>query len=100
MIALVVTLRGYDGAPNSDSEDVLAWCMLALGFPSSLLFPAAFSLVAATRALLGGGEMVVSYWSLLASWFCLSVLGYVQWFVLLPVVIRKARARLCREATK
>ncbi len=98
VLVLVVVLRGFDGRPNSDIEEVLAWTMLPLGFPSSLLFPAAFAGYASAREALGQGPVVVTYLSLVVSWAVLFALGFIQWFVLVPALVRRLRARRARPA--
>jgi hypothetical protein len=95
---LTVVLRGFDGRPNSDIEEVLAWTMLPLGFPASLLFPAAFAGYASAREALGQGPVVVTYLSLVVSWAVLFALGFIQWFILLPALLRRLRARRARTA--
>jgi hypothetical protein len=97
---LVVTLRGFDGRPNSDIEEVLAWTMLPLGFPSSLVFPAAFAGAAVLRESLGHGPVAVSYLSLIVSWALLFALGFLQWFVLVPALVRRLRSQRAKPAGK
>lgn len=92
-VTLMLALRGYDGSPNSDAEEFLAWAMIALGFPSSLLWSACFAAVAYVLASRFQVTIPTSYASMVISWAALFVLGYVQWFVCLPWLVRKYTAR-------
>ena len=92
LLVLGLTLRGYDGTRNSDAEEFLAWSMLALGFPSSVLYSAAFAAMAALLATRSQSTIDTTYVSILASWVVLFLLGYLQWFVLVPWLFRKLRA--------
>ena len=83
IFVLCVTLYAFDGKPNSDIGIFFAWCMLFLSFPSGLLV----SLVHMT--LYDGFSVAVetSYLSLVLDWVGFLVLGYLQWFKLLPYLI-------------
>ena len=92
-LVLIVVVGGYDGTPNSDVELSLIGSMMVLSFPSAWLVGAVFSL---TYMLLGSCCDVViktSYLVLILEWLALSAVGYWQWFVLIPSIVRKWRAR-------
>jgi hypothetical protein len=89
---LVVTLAGFDGRPTSDIGQFLAWTMLSMGFPLSLVYPAVFVGLEELRALLGLAPMMDSYLSLSIDWLVLSALGYAQWFVLIPRIVKRFRS--------
>lgn len=77
---LFVTLYGFDGKPNSDIGIILAWYGLFLSFPAGLL-------VSLMHAVLYDGFSITvetSYLSLVLDWLGFFVLGYLQWFKLLP----------------
>jgi hypothetical protein len=93
VVSLTLAFRGYDGSPNSDADEFLAWAMLALGFPSSLLWSACFAVVAYVLASQFQVTIHTSYASMAISWAVPFVLGYVQWFVFLPWLVQKLRAR-------
>jgi hypothetical protein len=86
------TLAAFDGKPNSDAEDLLGWGMLVLSFPASILYAAAFSLMAEWLLSQFGTVVSTSYTSMTVSWMAMLALGYVQWFVLMPKLIRKWKA--------
>jgi hypothetical protein len=93
LLVLVAALYLFDGKPNSDADLVLAYGMLALAMPISIV-------LAATAALLGqllhaqsGYVLEVSYASIVVTWLIFSVAGYWQWFMLLPWLVAKVQAR-------
>ena len=89
VVALLVTLYGFDGKTNSDIWIVLTWSMLVLSFPASLI-------VSLVHMALGVGFAITiktSYLSLAIEWAAYFVLGYWQWFVLLPWLWRKWKTR-------
>lgn len=88
----VATLRGFDGRPNSDIEVFLAWTMLTLGFPLSLVYPAAFAVIAELRETFTLAPLHVSYLSLSVAWSVLFALGYSQWFILMPRIVGSFRS--------
>ncbi len=85
VVALLVTLYGFDGETSSDIWIVLTWSMLVLSFPASLI-------VSLVHMALGAGFSITiktSYLSLAIEWAAYFILGYWQWFVLLPWLWRK-----------
>ena len=93
VIVLGVTLAKCDGTPNSDIGDFEAWTMLSLTFPTGLLVVALFVGVAAVAEHSFRTAIPTSYTFLSAIWLAWFVLGYVQWFVLLPWAIRWVKQR-------
>jgi hypothetical protein len=87
IFVLAVTLYAYDGKPLSDIWVFLTWLMLILSFPAGLV-------VSAVHYALGAGFSITvqtSYLSLALEWVAYFVLGYLQWFKLLPYLIGKLR---------
>lgn len=85
--ALLIAIFGFDGKPNSDIGVFLAWSMLALSFPSGLL-------VSLAHVVLYDGLSIniqTSYVSLSVDWLAWFLLGYVQWFKLLPYLTTRVR---------
>ena len=87
--SLFFTLYAFDGKPNSDIGPLFAWSMVALSFPAGLLVQLVhialydwFSIAVKT-----------SYFSLLIDGASFLLMGYLQWFVLLPWLWRKWKAR-------
>jgi hypothetical protein len=90
---LLVTLYSYDGKPNSDADVLLAYGMLALSFPLSLLLSAIVGVVGYLAYSMYGYVLQTSYWSIVLTWMCFFIAGYWQWFKLLPWLIRRMRER-------
>jgi hypothetical protein len=93
VFVLAVSLYAFDGKPNSDIGIFFAWYMLALSFPGSLLVPLVHV------ALYDGLSITVetSYLSLVLDWVGFFVLGYLQWFKLLPYLVAKLRGLSKKE---
>ena len=89
VLVLMVTLYAFDGKPNSDIGSFFVWYMLALSFPSGLLVPIVHVV------LYDGLSIAVetSYLSLMLDGAGFFILGYFQWFRLLPYLIAKLRSR-------
>ena len=89
---LLVTLYGFDGKPNSDIGIFLAWSMLGLAFPSSLLVALVLSgLSIASENFFS--VIPTSYPMLSLTWACFFAAGYWQWFVFVPWLWRKWKTR-------
>ncbi len=87
VFVLAVTLYAFDGTSDSDIGIFFGWCMLATSFPGGLLVPLVHVV------LYDGLSIMVetSYLSLVFDWVGFFVLGYLQWFKLLPYLIGKIR---------
>lgn len=84
---LFVTLYAYDGKSFSDIWVFLTWLMLILSCPAGLF-------VSAVHYALGVGFSITlktSYLSLTLEWAAYFVLGYLQWFKLVPYLSVKLR---------
>jgi len=92
-IVLLVTLYGFDGKPNSDIGVFLARSMLALAFPSSLLIAGVFAGISIGVEKFFSMVIPTSYWWIGITWLCFFVVGYLQWFVLVPWLWRKWKSR-------
>jgi hypothetical protein len=90
---LFVTVYSYDGKTLSDIWIFLTWLMLILSSPAGLAVSAAHYALSAAFSI----TVETSYFSLALEWFVYFVLGYVQWFVLLPWLWRKWKARRTRS---
>ena len=96
VFVLAVTLYAYDGKPNSDIGIFFAWCMLFLSFPVGLLVSLAHV------ALYDGLSVTIetSYLSFIVDWLGFFVLGYLQWFKLVPYLIDKLRAQVKKRGER
>ena len=81
VFVLAVTLYAFDGKPNSDIWIFLTWLMLILSFPAGLVGSLVYSVLGVN----------FSYLSLALMWAGYFVLGYLQWFKLVPYLIAKLR---------
>lgn len=93
---LLVTLGLYAPGPTSDIGVFLVYGILFLAFPASLLVAALFALLAGIQEQ-SGVPLLDSISSNLLGisimWLFFFVAGYAQWFVLLPWLWRKWKAR-------
>ena len=86
--ALVASLILFDGRPNSDADILLGYAMLALSFPMGMLMAATLSVLARMLVEAGGYVFTTSYLALIVEWLVFFIVGYLQWFVLVPRVWR------------
>jgi hypothetical protein len=93
VLLLLITLALFDGSPKSDVEILLGYGLLVLTFPIGLLLSIAEGFVGRAVFNLLGLTATTTYMSLVTTWLVYTVAGYVQWFVLLPWVIRRLRAK-------
>jgi hypothetical protein len=98
LLPLIASLIAYDGKPNSDADLLLAYAMLALSFPLGLVIAAAASLLGQIAYTMAGYVFTTSYASIIVTWLVFLAAGYVQWFLLLPWLWRKWKARQARSA--
>lgn len=88
ILILLVSLYGFDGRPDSDIGVFLSWSMLAISFPCSLLYSALMVGVAFVKENYFDSILYVSYFSLALDWTAFFLLGYLQWFKLVPYLWR------------
>ena len=98
LLVLLASIVTYDGKPNSDAEVLLAYGMLGLSFPSSLVVAATASMVGQAVYSQTGHFLTTSYTLIIATWFVFFAVGYLQWFVLLPWLWRKWKAKRSASA--
>ena len=92
-LALLASLLAYDGKPNSDADLLLGYAMLTLSFPLGLVLAAALSLLGQIAYAITGYVFTTSYASIAVTWLLFFIAGYLQWFVLLPWLWRKWKAK-------
>jgi hypothetical protein len=94
---LVGCLLAYDGSPNSDADVLLGYGLLALSFPIGLLI--AIVLGGAGQAVSSsyGFTFSVSYASLSITWLIFCAISYLQWFIFIPWILRRARSAGSKE---
>jgi hypothetical protein len=84
---LVIYIRNRTNA--TDADVFLGYAMIALSFPSG-------SIVFAIQARLAGLANIQV--GSIGMWAEMLIIGYLQWFVLLPLVIRAIRRRVSARA--
>ena len=92
LLVLAASLAAWDGRPNCDCEEVMIYGMLALGFPASVLAAGVVGLAFQFLHRSLGVTVATSPGEMIGTWALLTVAGYVQWFVLLPWLVRRVRA--------
>jgi hypothetical protein len=93
VITLFLALYAFDGKSSSDIGVFLTWAMLVLAFPSSLLTSLLFTVIAIILEKLSSPAIPTSYPTLVLTWLGFFVIGYLQWFKLLPYLIGKLLTR-------
>ena len=97
LAALVYAYKGYQGSSDWKLEEGLAFEMMALSFPASFLVVAALVLVGAGLGLFGLALPASSRPEMTATWFLFVVAGYVQWFVVVPRLLRRWQGKNKKE---
>lgn len=92
---LVITLYLYDPKTAKDADLLLLYGMLALAFPSGFLVAAFVALLSYVEEVSGVPLINAVYGRAIITliWLFFVVVGYIQWFGLLPWLVRKWRAR-------
>ena len=86
---LLTTLYAFDGKPESDIGIFFAWYMLFLSFPVGMLVP----LIHVGLDELFSIIVQQSYLSIALDWAGFVILGYLQWFILMPYLVATLRSR-------
>jgi hypothetical protein len=90
LTALVHAYREYQGTSDWKMEEGLAFQMMVLTFPSSLLVAAGLTLTGAILGLFHLALPASSKPEMTATWVLFVVAGYGQWFILLPWFLKRA----------
>jgi len=93
VVALLFAHRGYQGSSDWKLEEALAFEMVVLSFPSSLLVVAVVILVGIGLGLFGLTLPPSSRPEMIAVWLLFVVAGYIQWFVVVPRLVRRLRKK-------
>jgi len=89
VVALIGALRGYQGESDWKMEEGLAFEMLVLGFPVSLLVVLGFMAVGFLLQQFGISLPASSRAEMITTWLIFVMAGCIQWFFALPYVIRR-----------
>lgn len=87
MTVLLMSLMAFDGKRSSDMAVFSAWSMIGLTAPAGLLVPLAYLVLYDVFQL----SISTSYQSLFLDWLAFAVLGYLQWFIAVPLLIERVR---------
>lgn len=87
---LAITIYGSGRPENRDNILVLTWAMFVLAFPSSVVLALIYSRLG---NMLPDTPGLVAYVTFFLTWLAFFCLGYLQWFFLVPLLVRKFRLR-------
>jgi hypothetical protein len=96
---LVAALHGYRGASDFMVEEALALQMMAVAFPASIAVWIGFAVVGFTLERFGLSLPSSSRPEMIATWLLFAIAGYIQWFVVVPYLIRFLRNARSKRAT-
>jgi hypothetical protein len=85
---LFFALSVYAGVSDWKTEEGLVFDMGFLAFPSSVVLVATIALIGAVLQMVGTSLPIPSRPELVVEWSLFVVVGYLQWFVLLPHIIQ------------
>lgn len=89
VMVLLTTIYFFDGEQNSDIDVFLIWLMLALSFPGGIVCALIFSGFAYVLYQATAMTVPTTYLSILLFWAVFFVVGYWQWFVLVPRLVKR-----------
>jgi len=98
---LVGSLALYDPVTGHDGDLILVYGMLILAFPSGFLVAGAIALGSYTMDTLEIhflSGLIYGRLSIVLMWMALVVVGYVQWFLLLPAFVLRLRSQQRRAS--
>jgi len=94
VVALVFAFKGYDGSSDWRVEEGLAFEMIVLSFPASLLVLFAGMFLGAGLEHFGLRLPPSSRPEMLITWLLFVIAGYVQWFTVIPGFVNLWREML------
>jgi len=86
--ALIDALHGYQGGADWKMEENLGFEMIVLGFPGSYIVAVCFALAGYLLGFVRVALPAPSRAEMIGTWIIFLAAGYVQWFVLLPRLVR------------
>ena len=95
--ALVNAYKGYQGSSDWKLEEGLAFEMMVLSFPAFFLVGAALILVGTGLGLFSLALPASSRPEMMVIWFLFVAAGYVQWFVIVPKLLRRWQGKYRNE---
>ena len=89
LLLLFATVFLFDGSPKSDADVVLGYGLMVLSFPIGVLLAVLDGYLGRAAFSAFGLISTTTYASLTITWLVYTIIGYLQWFVLLPWMIRR-----------
>jgi len=93
VLLLLLSMVLFDGSPKSDADIVLGYGLLILTVPIGGLVSILDGFIGRAAFDLLGLTATTTYTSLILTWLVYSIVGYLQWFVFLPWLFGRWRAR-------
>lgn len=92
-LVLGVTLFNFEKSSNPDIAQFLFYAMLVLSFPLGFLVAALLSYLVIGLHSAFGLTLESDYLSITLLWAIFVIVGYLQWFVLIPFIRERLRER-------
>jgi hypothetical protein len=96
---LIFSISAYDGKPSWEGEVLQIYAMILLSFPAGLAVAHLYSAAFAFLYHQFGVAIYVSRAYLFLTWAGFFLVGYAQWFVLLPYVRFRISALAARSGS-
>ena len=82
---------------NTEAQDFLMWTMQVLSFPLGLLAMPLILITGFMAQMISPlGSLLTTFGDYVMVWFWFFVLGFVQWFLIVPGVVKLVRFLLAR----
>jgi hypothetical protein len=85
-------LFAWTGQDVHDMPEAFIWLMIFLSFPLGYVAAGVFG-IGAFYLLRSVDLPYHPFWSVVPTWVVITLAGYLQWFVLIPAIWRRFRAR-------
>jgi hypothetical protein len=97
LTALIGALRAYQDSSDWKMEEGLAFEMMVLCFPASLVVAVGLVVMGALLGIVGLALPASSKPEMTADWLPFVMAGYAQWFVILPKLLRQRQKKRAAE---
>jgi hypothetical protein len=94
---LIKSQRAYRGGSDWKTEEYLAFEMMVLTFPASYLVAGLLILTGGILGLVGLRLPPPSKAGMTVDWLIFVLAGYLQWFLIVPILWRKTRGTVVKE---
>ena len=93
VLVLFISFYYFDDDPKNDIDIFLILSMLFLSFPSGYVAAAVLKLIAILWVKIWGEPPSNSYLLIIIIWLPYFIVGYIQWFVLTPKLVKWIKKR-------